>query len=373
MPYLFEDGVGNRLAEAFPPAGWVREFSGRPARSETESELDHFEYFRLCLSAHYLTCGTPVPTDVDNQIRLKLWPKRLPLPVAIAMASLVLESHEWEFSEVSSRSIKGAVGSEWESEKLSGHLGEWFTVACAAYAALARYANPAAVELRQKLSLAIGDEVVRHSEIFGSLWRAHDGIGCLKASAIIAHNLGDLDRVMDMWELPPFDPLRMKFYKLGGSPFDSERRLRFEGRLWVAGELYKEKIDGSSMALENHRHFALRKPRSLRRFPELVVPIAPFFDEWGVAIAQLLYGAGPASSDELREVTDTLIEGWARQPGTTAYGRALVGIASVVPELRYDGVSSTEAAVLARSREQFEGRWNELAIEGVDAIPSRAE
>ena len=67
MPYLFEGAVVG-----FPPADTLRAYEpGQP--------LTHFEYFRLCLSSHYLSCATPVPTDVDNQIRLKLWPKALPV------------------------------------------------------------------------------------------------------------------------------------------------------------------------------------------------------------------------------------------------------------------------------------------------------
>jgi len=31
------------------------------------------EYFHICMSAHWATAGTFVPTDVDNQIREGLW------------------------------------------------------------------------------------------------------------------------------------------------------------------------------------------------------------------------------------------------------------------------------------------------------------
>ncbi len=372
MPYLFESEWGEDLGAHFPPAGHLREFALNLADGGGV-ELDHFEYFRLCLSAHYLTCGTPVPTDVDNQIRLKLWPKRLPIPVAIAMAELVLESRKWEFSRVSTRFVSGAKESPFAKEMLGGHHGEWFTVACAAYAALGGYANPAVVELRTSLFDAIGAEVAREAEVFGSLWRAHDGLGCLQASASIAHNLGDLDRVMDMWELSVGDPLRLSFYKLGSSPFDADRKLRYQGRLWVAGELYKEKIDGgSSLALENHRHFALRKPRSLRRFPELVVPTAPFFDAWGATIAKRLRGPDGEITDELREIVETLVDGWERQPGTVAYGRALVGIAAEIPELRVTSEDKAQQGVLETTREEFEARWASVANERVDDIPSRA-
>lgn len=127
------------------------------------------------------------------------------------------------------------------------------------------------------------------------------------------------------------------------------------------------------MALENHRHFALRKPRSLRRYADLVVPTAPFFDAWGVRIAERLRGAGGEITEELREVVATLVEGWGRQPGTVAYGRALVGITSVIPEIVVKVENGAQQAVLDTSCEVFESCWAAIAVERVDDIPSRAK
>src|SRR5580700_2948201 len=205
MPYLFEaQGEGAPLAlESFPPAQVLRSFAAEPSKA-----LSHFEYFRLCVSSHYLTCGTPVPTDVDNQIRSKLWPAELPLAAALPMADLVLESRGWDFVAVTARFVRGPAGTPWQSEALSGHLGEWFTLSAAAYCALGRYRDPAAQAKRLELLEAVGSEVRRHSEVFGALWRAGEGLACLKASASIAHNFGVLDRVMDMWSLSAGDPLR---------------------------------------------------------------------------------------------------------------------------------------------------------------------
>ena len=223
MPYLFEsDSI------ALPPAVLVRAYQEGMA-------LSHFEYFRLCVCCHYLSCATPVPTDVDNQIRFKLWPAGLPVVTAIEMGTLVLESHDWQFAQISSRTSAGAAGTPFEHELLHGHFGEWFTVASAAYAALTPYRSAEAKVMRAQLFEAIAKEIDRHAQIFGSLWRAKDGVGALLASASIAHNFGDLDRVMDMWKLPIEDPLRLRYYKLTASPFDPDLRLRFEGRLWGAG------------------------------------------------------------------------------------------------------------------------------------------
>lgn len=359
MPYLFDDE-----SITLPPAGVVRGF-------EPGVALSHFEYFRLCVCCHYLTCATPVPTDVDIQIRFKLWPAGLPVVTAIEMGTLVLQSRAWDFAQVSNRVSTGAVGTPFEHAQLHGHFGEWFTVACGAYAALGPYRSSEAKALRAQLLEAIAQEIDRHAQIFGSLWRAKDGIGALLASASIAHNFGDLDRVMDMWKVPIEDPLRLRYYKLTASPFDPERKLRFEGRLWTAGELYKSEIEGSSMALENHRHFALRKPRVLRTLPSLRIPIGPFFDAWGEQVATL-------EGESLDEVVAALVEGWERLNKTVAYVRALRSIVQEHPRLRehprvkHALRSARFRTVLETPREAFEAKWASAAVAHLDDIPSRA-
>lgn len=357
-PYVFE-GDGGALA-SFAPAVTVRAF-------QPESVLTHFEYFQLCLSAHYLTVATPVPTDVDNQIRQKLWPRELPLDIALPMADLVLSAHGWDSRLVSARYQYGPKGTAVEQEYLTGHKGEWFTVACGAYCALKQYDSAEARTKREEIFEKIKSEVNLHSEIFGALWKAGNGLGCLIGSASVAHNLGDLDRVMDMWELDFGDPLRLKFYKLGTTPFDPDRKLRYQGRLWIAGELYKETIDGSSMALENHRHYALRKPRALRESPRYLVPNGPFFDAWGARVALGLKN----EPEKLKDVLEALQSGWERQPRSVGYGRALLGVYGVCPEL---AVTAHRAAqvTLNVDRAQFEARWSEAALVALDDIPSRA-
>jgi hypothetical protein len=362
MPYLFEAEVSTPLVE-FVPTQTVRENENK----KTE-DLDHFQYFKLCVSAHYLTCGTPVPTDVDNQIRHKLWAAEVPLETALQMADFVIQSRKWDFTQVSTRFTRGASASKYESEVLSGHLGEWFTVGSGAYCALKQYKDPAAQQKRQELYENIGDEVRRHSEIFGSLWNGQDGVGSLKACSSIAHNFGDLDRVMDMWDLAVNDPLRLEFYKLSTTPFDSNKKLRYLGRLWVAGELYKSQIDGSSMAQENHRHFALRKPKCLRLSPNFLIPTGPFFDDWGTAVAQGLEGA------DRQEVADALVHGWERLGRAMGYGRALRAMHEVDSQLKLDHLMKNHEhrRVLETSQEKFEKKWAEEAIKLMDDIPSRA-
>lgn len=366
-PYVFGDDGGDASItqiRATPPASFVRALADAPPR-----ELSHAEYFRLCLSAHYTTCATLVPTDVDNQIRQKLWPAGLPLTTVLEMGQLVLASRGWDFTPLTTRASFGADGSEWSSVAMHGHAGEWFTVAAGSYAALTPYASAEAKALRAALLDAIADETRRHAEIFASLWRAGDGIGALRASASIAHNFGDLDRVIDMWNLPFVDGLRFHFYKLTASPFDAERKLRHQGRLWTAGELYKSIIEGSSMALENHRHFALRKPRALRTHPALRVPLGPFFDDWGHEVATRLSG------EALEETIVALVQGAERMPKTASYARALHVIRAQHPSL--DALSRPLLKTPVRPhlelpREEFERRWREATLALLEEIPGRA-
>lgn len=363
MPYLFE--AESESLASFPPAATVLAFV-------PGAELSHFEYFRLCLSCHYLTCATPVPTDVDLQIRQKLWPAGLPLVTALEMGALVLASRDWDFTLVSSRVSRGAAGTEWEKAPLHGHFGEWFTVAAGAYGALGKYRANEAKTLRAAVFDAIVAEAERHANVFASVWRAKDGLGVLRASASIAHNFGDLDRVMDMWALPIEDPLRLRHYGLSTSPFDPDGKLRLGGRLWTAGELYKSEIGGSSMALENHRHFALRKPRALRTRPSLRVPLGPFFDDWGAEVARRLEG------EALEDVVVALADGWGRLDRTVAYGRALREILEARAELRtHPRVAELQKnvrfkTVLRTTRESFEETWASAALALLEDIPSRA-
>lgn len=369
MPYLFEPGADPALL-AMTPAQILLGFDLEPSLAP----LSHFEYYRLCVASHFLTCATPVPTDVDIQIRQKLWAQGLPLETVIEMASLVLAARKWDFTQVSRRFTRGAAQTDWEQEVLSGHLGEWFTIAAGAYCALKKYAAPEAAKIRQEIFEAILDEIHRHSEIFGTHWRSENGIQSLKTAANISHNFGDLDRVMDMWGLGLEDPLRLKYYKLTQTPFDPEGKLRYLGRLWVAGELYKEVIAGSSLAFENHRHFALRKPKCLRKSPKLLIQFGPFLEDWGKAVAEF-----NLANEELVEVVEALVHGWSRLPNTVGYGRALRGIFNVKPNLREHFEASSHLfknhrlrSTLELSQERFESKWNAEAIKLMDEIPSRA-
>jgi hypothetical protein len=281
----------------------------------TQEELSHVEYFRLCVSAHFTTVATYVPTDVDNQIRFKLWDPALPLEQTMAMSELVMQAHAWDTRPVSRRWVLAPRS----GRSLGGHLGEWFSIAAGAYGALRRRAPDRAAEVAG----LIVREVENHAEIFSELKAARDGVGLLKAATIIAHNLGDLDRVFEMWGVPADDPLLESVFRAGHA---DARRPR--AALVEAGALNK-----AMMALENHRHFALRAVRPLRRSADLLLPIGPFFDDWGRGLARhpLL------APEEIAETVIALVVGWERlgktpgAPVPVGYPRALAGILEAFP------------------------------------------
>lgn len=350
-PFLFEPGW--EPPRTAPYLAILRNAAATlDAQPFREQLFDHYAYFELCLAAHHGTVATFVPTDVDNQIRFKLWSPQLPLETIVAMAELVEASRGWDYRPVSTR----WVASPASGERVSGHEGEWFSTAVAAYGALRRRAPERAAHLA---SLMV-DELARQARIFSDLKRAKDGIGLLKAATLIAHNLGDLDRVVDMWNLPQDDPFVAVAYKAGHAESKAA-----PPELAAAGALNK-----AYMAEENHRHFALRVPRCLRRSADLLLPVAPFLDDWGSLVARY-----PAyAPEEIGGVAEALVDGWERLAGPIGYARALAGMEQTFPgglsELAHNMPRRNAAKLKAGAlrslvsipRARFEGHWNHVAL-----------
>lgn len=306
-PFIFAESHSGEQKPEFRYLKILRETGNNPSRT-----LTHAEYYALCLSAHHATVGTFVPTDVDNQIRFKLWNPGLPTETLTDMAKIVLQSGEWDPSAVTTRIVL----SPKTGEPLSGHKGEWFSTAAAAYCSLRKRAPETAAEVAG----AIVREVQREAQILLDLKAAKNGLEALKASTLIAHNLGDLDRVLEMWNLSDQDALKQAVFKLGHDGPE-----RFGGVMRVAGILNK-----SGMADENHRHFALRGPKCLRKSHDFLLPIGPFFDHWGNRISR----HPGLSPKEIGEITEALVVGWEKLQSPSpltgktpvGYARALSGI-----------------------------------------------
>lgn len=275
----------------------------RVLRAYDGRELNSLQYYELCLCAHWATAGSFVPTDVDNGIRWKHWQDVQPGLVE-EQAKLVLEALTWDYAPVTAK-IAGT-----GARRVSTHEGTWFSVAVGAYAAL--------LEVKPAMSTVVLEAMVGEAEREDRAYAAcGDGVERLKASALIAHNFGDLDRVVDQWELKGQDALRRALYDAAkpGSPL-------FGGRLGAAGLIHQK-----HMGADNHRHYPLRAARGLRKSGDLLLPVGPFFDDWGRKI-----GRHPAlTAEDAAEVVRCLLDGWTRLHEPAGYARALSGILEVFP------------------------------------------
>ncbi len=331
-PFLFDgpEPEGPRLR-------YLRVLRGYDGR-----RLDAPGYYELCLCAHWATAGSFVPTDVDNAIRWKLWQDVQPGLVEL-QARLVLEAASWDYRPVTARMVETAQG------PLSTHEGTWFSVAVGAYAAtLTAYPRLAAEVLD-----AMRAEADREDRAYAAL-RA-DPLVYLKSSALVSHNFGDCDRVMDQWELKAGDPLYDALYDAAkpGSPL-------YGGRLGVAGLLHQKHLGA-----DNHRHYPLRAARPLRRSADLLLPVGPFFDDWGRLVAR----HPDLSPEDKAEVVRCLVDGWERMHEPPGYARALAGILDafaggreklkkLLPAKDMRLLSSgTLRVAMDESQERFEARW----------------
>lgn len=320
-PWVFSNPSPNPI-----PPPFVALQNAAQAALTSDSTLSPVEYFRLCLSAHFSTVATFVPTDVDNAIRFKLWQPELGTDVVQEMARVVLDEWpEWEthhLHHVSTRTLAlpKPLTDEGLGTHLSGHTGEWFSVAVAAYGATRTRHLDVNPDVNTEIATRVDAAVERHARIIEYFVSQRDYRSLLCASTIAAHNLGDLDRVFDAWNIgaspSDADALKSRVYKLGHTGDE-----RLGGWLVLAGNLNKE-----IMAADNHRYFALRKPRCLRKSPELLLPIAPYLDEWGRRVARhpLL------SRAEVGEVVEALMDGFERLK-TDGFVRALSGIWEAFP------------------------------------------
>lgn len=308
VPFIFDSAF---VRDNLPFITEMQELEKNPSR-----HYDHFEYYRLCLSAHHSTVASFVPTDVDNQIRFKLWNPALSTETLSQMAELVIESRTWNNRSVSARWLVAPTSQIF----LSGHQGEWFSTAAGAYGSLRKRAPDVATRIAGE----IVSEVQNHAAVFEDFKKARDGLGLTRAAGIIAHNLGDLDRVFEMWNVPDEDPLRTAVFKCGHRT-DKQDSSSYRSTLTQAGALNKAHISH-----ENHRHFALRTAKPLRRSDDLLLPMGPFFDAWGSRVAK----HPSLSPKEVGIIVETLVTGWERLQSAAespavapvGYARALAGI-----------------------------------------------
>lgn len=297
------------------------------------------EYFVALLAAHYTTVATFSPTDVDQRIRLHAWTHLEGKRLASAIER-VEEAARWDVRPVSARHV--VLG----KEILAGHQGEWFSVMAGALGrALALKDAP----LVERTTAWIEAELTREAKLVERARKKGSDQELLSVVTTVAHNLGDLSRVVDTWRpVHAQSELGLRYQRLG-----HEHGERYGGMFVYAGELNKR-----FMAKENHRFLPLRTPRALRREREFLLPFGPYFYDWGrmIGSTKLLDDA------ERAEILLALLNVHERRTDEQGCLRAIAGIDSAFP----GGVAklarlmpATESTTIARSGVQLALRERE--------------
>jgi hypothetical protein len=268
------------------------------------------EYFYVCLAAHWATAGTFVPTNVDNQIREGLWKHKEILGHIDRMGQLTIDSWSWNYEQVTNRKSYNPAN----RQVMSTHEGTWLSVAIGAYNALRKHKKDGLADAVADVILA---EITKEERLLLELREKRDVVNFLRSTALMAHNFGDLDRVIDQWEMPEDDPFRKRIYKLGHRRHES-----YSPVLAYAGQVNK-----AFLSVENHRHMSMRQARCLRRSYRFLIPVGPFMDSWG----ETLGSAPDLTTAEKGEIVSCLFEGFKRQDLASGYARAFRGLVGALP------------------------------------------
>lgn len=313
MPAV-KSGIAPKLvlSQVKNTAAWLWEdprAAAVTAALDTES-VDRLDYLRLLLAAHFSTVATFVPTDVDARIRHHAWMEIEDAATLARACDVVDEAASWDARWVSARTVDVKSGDP-SGGSISGHDGEWLGVRAGA---LGRAATLGAEEVVERLVDALDRELAREEAVFVEAWRTNaPAQRVLSAATVLAHNLGDLSRVVEAWPgKGEIATLRARYTRLG-HPDTPNKRAPFV----TAGILNK-----AMMALENHRFLPMRKPRALRTSRALLLPIGPWFDAWGETLAR---HEGIEQRDRA-EVAAALLEIHASSPEQLGCLRALAGL-----------------------------------------------
>lgn len=259
------------------------------------------EYFHICMAAHWSTAGTFVPTDVDNQIREGLWKHPSIKKNIDKMAQITIDSWKWDFEQVTNRKSYNRIN----DEVMSTHEGTWLSVAIGAYCALIQNNLK---ERANEVADVILAEIKKEEQLLLQLREDKDHINFLRAAPLMAHNFGDLDRVMVQWQMDQEDPFCKQIFKLGHIPNKAYSPiLAFTG-----------KVNKQFSSKENHRHMSMRQPKCLRRSKDFLIPVGPFMDNWG----ETLGNSEKLSLEEKAEIVSAFFEGYKRQDEAFGYSRA---------------------------------------------------
>ncbi len=280
-------------------------------------KIDLSEYFHVCMSAHWSTAGTFVPTDVDNQIRKGLWNHKDIDTHIKKMAKITIDSWTWDYTQVTNRKSFNPI----RNQVMSTHEGTWLSVAIGAYCALVQNKK---MELAQDVADVILAEIEKEENLLLELREKRDHVNYLRSCALMAHNFGDLDRVIDQWQMSDDDLFKQRIYKLG-----QQLNPQYSPILYFSGLVNKE-----FLSVENHRHMSLRQPKCLRNSHRYLVPVGPFMDEWGIILGK----DKKLTLAEKAEIITAFFEGYTRQDQALGYVRAFKGMVESLD----DGLNSLE-------------------------------
>ncbi len=269
------------------------------------SGTDAEGYFVCLLAAHFTTVATFVPTDVDQRIRQHCWATLSGKALASAV-DRAAEVARWDMRPVSERYV--VIG----DDVLAGHQGEWLSVMAGALGRALTLSDTAVVA---RTTDWIEAELAREDKMVKRARKKSDDRALLSLVTTVAHNLGDLSRVVDTWApAHAASELGLRYQRLG-----HEGGARFDGSFVFAGDLNKR-----LMAKENHRFLPLRVPRALRRERAFLLPFGPYFHEWGAMI-----GNTPLLSDpERAEILLALLRVHERRDDEQGCLRAIAGMNS---------------------------------------------
>ena len=309
--------------------------------------IDLAEYFHICMAAHWSTAGTFVPTNVDNQIREGLWKHNDILKYIDRMSRITIDSWQWDYQQVTNRKSYNPAN----DQVMSTHEGTWLSVAIGGYNALKKHKKLA---LQEEMAHVILSEIEKEEKLLIQLRENRDHVNFLRSTALMAHNFGDLDRVIDQWQMPADDPFRKRIYKLGHQLNED----------YSPVFVYAGQVNKTFLSVENHRHMSLRQPRCLRRSHLLLVPVGPFMDDWGHTLGstELL------STAEKGEVIAALYEGFGRQDQAFGYARAYRGLIKALPkglesleaDLPFDLVAELKKGKFGKLAEMTQGEFTEM-------------
>jgi hypothetical protein len=236
------------------------------------------------------------------------------------MARITIDSWTWNYEQVTNRKSYNPGN----GQVMSTHEGTWLSVAIGAYNALIKNKKES---LAHEVADVILAEITKEEKLLNELREKRDHVNFLRSTALMAHNFGDLDRVIDQWGMAEDDLFRKRIYKLG-----HQLNENYHPILVYAGQVNKK-----FLSVENHRHMSLRQAKCLRRSNQFLVPVGPFMDEWGTNIGN----SKILTSAEKGEIVICLYEGYKRQNQAFGYARAYRGLIAALPR----GIDSLEADI----------------------------